>query len=124
MQRLTDVKGILPPAPKQRINLKFSNNWNNKLDCLCFTTIRLWQPERLFTGQKVHVFLADKDKWIDKGTGIIIDVKSLRMEQINTFIANIDTGYDVENTKKIIARMYPNILNPSLALCLVKYDQK
>ena len=85
------------------MQLKFSYNWNNKLDCNYFTTLRL--SDRFNIGDKVRIFLKQENK----GTGIIIDKKAIMLNQINNFIAGIDTGYTVEETKNILKRMYKNV---------------
>lgn len=41
-------------------HIRFSYNWNNKLNCKAFTTIRLHSPERYFLGAKFNVYLNGK----------------------------------------------------------------
>jgi|SRR5690606_20792256 len=85
-------------------DLSFSHNWNNKLDCRCFTTLRLlsakWSP-----GQQVNIKL----KGESKGIGIIAAIRKLELNQINEYIARIDTGYSAKECKEIIRKMYPNV---------------
>lgn len=98
--------------------LKFSYNWNNKLHCKCFTTIRLsgkWQK-----GEIVNVFLKDGSNWIDKGKGQIIDIKSFQTSSINEYVARLDTGYSAAECKKIIQSMYKKP-DPKIDLILVRY---
>ena len=42
--------------------LEFSTNWNNKLDCKCFTTIRLYNPNKHFRGNQFEISLQNKFK--------------------------------------------------------------
>ena len=81
--------------------LRFSDNWNNKLDCNAFTTLRL--SDRFNIGDKVNILLKNKPM----GQGEIIGKKCFDIKDINDFIGYIDTGYDGAETKKILQRMYP-----------------
>lgn len=85
--------------------IAFSYNWNNKLDCKAFSTIRLHQPKRWVPLSKVHI----QYKKEYRGTGTIMEVKVFKLPQLNQFMAFLDTGYNVEEAKKIIYRMYPKI---------------
>ncbi|MBF7091118.1 hypothetical protein IUY40_06160 [Flavobacterium sp. ALJ2] len=42
--------------------LEFSTNWNNKLDCKCFTTIRIFNPAKHFRGNQFEVFCKESLK--------------------------------------------------------------
>lgn len=83
--------------------INFSYNWNNKLDCKYFTTLRLTKKYNI--NDKIEISL--KNKTICKGT--IIDKKAFGYNKINNFIAGIDTGYSVQETKDILKRMYKNV---------------
>lgn len=101
-------------------DLIFSYNWNNKLDCNCFTTIRLdgkWQ-----VGQKVIIKL----KGADKGKATIKEVKPFYLKNLNPYISFLDTGYDVTECRNIILRMYPkiNFDSKKLALILIVKDKE
>jgi len=88
-------------------NLNFSFNWNNKLDCRCFTTIRL-KNERLYPiGKELTVLLKNKPLKTVK----IIDVKHFTLPQLNEFMAMLDTGYNLESTIDIFHKMYPQTVN-------------
>lgn len=101
--------------------LKFTYNWNNKLDCVCFTTLRLsgnWEE-----GMEVDVWLKGKDGWIAKGPAVILDKKTFHLNSINEFIARLDTGYSAEQCKTIVRKMYKKE-NPLMDLLLLKYVGK
>ena len=85
--------------------LTFSYNWNNKLDCNSFTTIRLEWPEMYQVGMVKDVQL----KGEDKGKAQIMAIKPFYLSQLNEFIARLDTGYGVEECTNIIRRMYPKV---------------
>lgn len=81
---------------------RFSYNWNHgKLNCLCFSTIRL--TGRFKPGDQVSIFLGD----IEMGVATVIQRKSFLLEQMTPGMAYLDTGYGVEETKELLKRMYP-----------------
>lgn len=83
--------------------LSFSTNWNNKLNCDSFTTIRI--SGRLSIGDFVEV----EDRGISKGAYKVIDKKRLTIAQINDWMAYLDTGYPAEETRNIIKKMYKDV---------------
>ena len=102
--------------------IKFSTNWNNKLDCNYFTTLRL--SDRFKVGGKYPVLL--KKKQI--GTGEIMAKKYLKLNQINDYIAGLDTGYNAQNCKEILKTMYKNKLidwkTQTLVLYLIRLERQ
>lgn len=104
--------------------LEFTTNWNNKLNCECFTTLRLYNPVKHCVGNRFSVRLNGHHK----GYAKIIAVSPIRLEQINEFIARLDTGYSSEECRDIIRKMYKNKTyinwnSQLLAFCLLKYDR-
>lgn len=83
------------------LKTNFSKNWNNKLDCDCFTTLRL-SSSKYQVGQIHEIILDGKHKKFAK----IIEIKSLKLSQINEFIGHLDTGMDAKATKELMIRMY------------------
>ncbi len=81
--------------------LNFSFNWNNKLDCKAFTTLRL--SDRFKMGDEVEVLLNKKPI---EGRHFVSGIKTLRLEEINTYIAYLDTGYSAGECKEILQKMY------------------
>ncbi|MPR37097.1 hypothetical protein [Salmonirosea aquatica] len=99
--------------------LDFSYNWNNKLDCKAFTTLRLLNPKRYFIGAKFEVFYKNK-------TYGIFEVKKLTPltpEGITDLIAYLDTGYNANECRDVLRTMYKNKPNfndsTPLAYCLL-----
>lgn len=86
------------------IDLKYSYNWNNKLSCQIHTTIRLRNDEKYFVDQQVTEII--KERKLQSST--IIAIKHLLLEDIDDFIAGLDTGYNAEKCKEIIQTMYKN----------------
>jgi hypothetical protein len=85
--------------------ISFSYNWNKKLDCEAFTTIRLFQPGKYVVGEQYEIQL----KKVKLFEGVIIDVKKFMLKDINNFIAYLDTGYSKENCQSIITSMYKKV---------------
>jgi hypothetical protein len=99
------------------LELAFSTNWNNKLDCSAFTTLRIYNPNQHFAGRKVKIL----QKGHDKGKGRIEAVKAFHIDKLSPYISYLDTGYSVEECKNILKRMYSwaDWDKVSLALILV-----
>lgn len=85
-------------------DLKFSTNWNNKLDCKAFTTLRL-PNQKYAIGKEFNITL----NGVSKGTGVIHSIKLIAYQDINEYIARIDTGYSAKECKDILRKMYPNV---------------
>ncbi len=107
---------------KEREAILFSANWNNKLQCNYFTTLRL--SDRFNVSEKYPVLL--KKKQI--GTGEIIAKKYLKLSQINDFIAHLDTGYNATKCKEILRTMYKNKLiawnTQQIVLYLIRLERQ
>lgn len=82
--------------------LRFNHNWNKKLDCHCFTTLRLSSGYNF--GETVQVLLGGVNWCLAKVTG----KKQFNIEDINAFIAGVDTGYSAEECKQLLRNMYKN----------------
>ncbi|MFM9952384.1 MAG: hypothetical protein ACKV1O_30925 [Saprospiraceae bacterium] len=85
--------------------LEFSYNWNNKLDCTYFTTLRL--SGRFKEGDVVEIW----EKKLFKGEGRIVKKRAIMLKDITDVAAYLDTGYNAEETRNIIKKMYPKITN-------------
>ena len=88
--------------PEPTIN--FTHNWNSKLFCKCFTTIRLKNDYKYQVGRTYHIQLGGKDI----GPGVIAAISDFKLSGLNNFMAQIDTGYSVEAAKQVILTMYKN----------------
>lgn len=82
--------------------IDFTYNWNNKLDCKCFTSIRVRNDKKFIIGENYMIFL--NDKFLSDAT--IVDIKNFKIENLNNFMAHIDTGYSIDQTIKILQKMY------------------
>ncbi|NDW10467.1 hypothetical protein [Dysgonomonas sp. 520] len=84
--------------------LDFGYNWNNKLRNRCFTTLRLRNDAKYYKGARFEVLL----QGYPKGKAKVVDIKHIRLDHINEWIARIDTGYSARETKDVIKKMYKN----------------
>lgn len=82
--------------------LLFSCNWNKKLDCDYFTTLRL--SDRFKINDEVEIVI----KGESKGLGTIVNKTSCKLNELDVFTCALDTGYGVAETQNVIRRMYPN----------------
>ena len=98
--------------------LEFSTNWNNKLDCKCFTTIRIYNPAKHFKENSFEVFL--KNKYVGKVS--VLSVGIIKINDLTDYICYLDTGYSRSETIAILQKMYPRIdfKNQHLAIMLLK----
>lgn len=87
--------------------INFSYNWNNKLNCKFFTTLRLTNYNKYRTGLVYEIQLNNQSIKHAR----IVEIKVFPLDKINDFISGLDTGYNKEETIKIINRMYPETIN-------------
>lgn len=96
--------------------INFSYNWNEKLNCNAFTTVRLENHKKYNVGSIYEIHL--KNQLVKKC--LIQDIKILKQSQFNQFIAYLDTGYSLGEFHKVIERMYPHIKkNPNQKFMLI-----
>lgn len=90
--------------------LNFSNNWNNKLDCRCFTTIRSANDMKYQLGARKIIQLRNRKGELEKnyGEAEIVYIRKLKANDITEPMARLDTGYSRKDTIGILHRMYKN----------------
>lgn len=91
--------------------LDFSNNWNNKLDCEVFSTIRLWNPRVHYEGRECGVYLNAGTQSRFKGRVRYELVSEIKLHQLKPAAALLDTGYTLPETINLIRTMYRNIIS-------------
>lgn len=87
--------------------INFSSNWNNKLACKFFTTIRL-KNDNKYAHNKVYTIHLQR-KPLKRAE--IIDIKHFTLNQLTEIIASLDTGYCLEETKTMLTQMYSKKVN-------------
>ncbi|MCU0439195.1 MAG: hypothetical protein MUC49_14955 [Raineya sp.] len=83
-----------------RIDFKY--NWNKKLDCLSFTTFRIHNPSKYQKGKVYELYL--KGEFL--GLASILDIKKVKLSDVNEWIAQLDSGYNLQEFKNVVKRMY------------------
>lgn len=107
-----------------RKEISFSQNWNLKLNCKYFTTIRKQNPKKYAVGEEYHIMLRTGPGWVtDFGHAVAVDIKQIQWSDLNNYICGLDTGYSVDETKDIFRRMYKglDVDNAFFSLVLLKY---
>lgn len=96
--------------------LKFIKNWNNKLNCDFFTTIRYW--DNISVDDVVEVELEGKYIFSAK----CLSKKHFHLDALPEMTCYTDFGANKENFIKFINKMYgqkvPNILNEQFTVYL------
>jgi len=87
--------------------IKFSTNWNKKLETDTFTTIRLENPHKYKLGEVYNIIQQEKGVNRDRGQGKIIELCSIKLHQLKEINCYLDTGYSMDATKDIIYKMHP-----------------
>lgn len=108
---------------EENLFFDFSKNWNGKLNCDYFTTIRLANRAKYYLGARGMVRLDGKPK----GMATVIQCKTFLLMDLNEFTARIDTGLSQADCAEMIRLMYKNKpinwnVQP-LVLVLMKYDK-
>jgi hypothetical protein len=108
----------LPDLPEVR----FTTNWNNKLQCHCFSSIRPWNPGKYTPGTRYLIRFVDKtneDK-IDPFEAVLVTGHSFDLDRVPEITAALDTGYSREETINIMRKMYDNADNIKFGIYLFK----
>ena len=104
--------------------IKFTYNWNGKLNNHAFTTVRLHNSKKYTVGALYMI----ECKNITTFAARIIDIRTLKLAQFNEWMAYLDTGYNLAEFKKVVHRMYSKKVNLDTAefdfILLVKNGNK
>ncbi len=116
---------MLPPEKK----IKFSSNWNGKLRCQYFTTIRLENPGYYKPGyyyqiwQKQNNPFTGETKEVYDFNAQLVQVKTFYLHELPEITAILDTGYSLAETVALMKKMYPNtdFTQKKISLLLLKH---
>ncbi len=104
--------------------LKFSQNYNKKLDCEVFSTIRLWDPAEHQVGREVSIYDNSGSVGKYKGRGRYELVSEFKLYQLKPAVAFLDTGLPLEETRTLLRKLYydrvPDIESASFAYIIIK----
>lgn len=84
---------------------KFTTNFNGKLLCNTFTTIRLHDSNLNRLGERHTICLRDTDI----GIASILSVKIITVDRISEHMAHIDTGHNKAYLLGLLRKFYPDI---------------
>ena len=82
--------------------MDFPFNWNNKLDCHVFTSLHV--SNEYDFNDIIEIKLSNMHYCRAK----VIGKKYFNIDQVNAFVAGVDTGYSVEDCKKLLLKMFPD----------------
>lgn len=92
-------------TPTTGKSIKFQRNWNNKLSCNFFTTIRL-PRENYKVDNTLKLLLHEYGIFRDMGFVKVIEAKSIRAYQINDWMAFLDAGMSADKMREMLYFMY------------------
>jgi hypothetical protein len=95
--------------------LEFSTNWNNKLECNCFTTIRIFNQTKHFRGNHFEVYLQKKSRF----EAVVLGITMTKLDDLNDYVCYLDTGYNKAETIAIFRKMYPRIDFNNQKICII-----
>jgi hypothetical protein len=99
-----------------KLIFKFSQDWNNKLLCDFFTTIRLIQPVHMAGAVAEVQVLCGTNNYVRLKDVVIKHVQPVTLAQLHAIDAWQDTGYNLEATRGMLYNMYKNkVDNPNKA---------
>ena len=82
--------------------LKFKNNWNNKLFCKHFTTIRI-SSNKWKVGQVYDMEFNGTTKKVE-----CVHIQPMMLAMIPEYVYYTDTGYSKRESIEIFKKMYKN----------------
>lgn len=89
--------------PQDFPEIKFSSNWNNKLDCQVFPTFRV-KSKKFQVGNIYRIWQGKTYK----GRARIMAINVIKLDQVSDTIALLDTGYTKKEFIEMVSKMYKN----------------
>lgn len=100
-------------------NLRFSQNWNNKLHGSYFTTLRSYDPTKYAVGTHHDIWLADSaGQHTRLGTAVVVVHQHRTTETLTATESMLDTGYDLPYTLRLLRNFFKR---PENALLTMSY---
>ena len=90
--------------------IRFNTNWNNKLNCNSFSTIRLSSPNKYKEGEIYNILQVDKSGKAIKNYGFarLLSINEFLLDNITPAMCLLDTNYDKADFTKMFLTMYKN----------------
>lgn len=110
--------------------IRFNYNYNNKLSCKRFTTLRLKDVRKYQVGKSYRIELrTGKNEYRTLCYASCIDIHIFTIDRVNEFVAGVDTGYSANTARRMLMTMYKNIVKdwstqPLMFILLEKNEVK
>lgn len=91
----------------KRIN--FAKNWNGKLHCEAFSSLRLANAEKYVVGETYEVWLGER---VHSGA-VLVSARLLPLREMTEEMAYLDTGLSLKETKALLREFYSEITEES-----------
>lgn len=110
--------------------VRFSQNWNEKLLCNCFSTIRLRNTKKYIKGKKYLIMLKipGTNHFEELGEATLIASSMFNLDQISDSMAFIDSGMDSLKLRDMLRTMYikkvQNVDVQLFNMLVFKWDSK
>lgn len=117
------------------LKIKFSVNWNNKLNCNHFTTVRLKNEAIFYKGAQAAIFMKSScivqdNRFPEERNHLfmfnadIVHVANCNLNDLPEFFCLTDTGYDKLKCTNMLRTMYKNNEkageNPEMSIIVLK----
>lgn len=84
--------------------INFESNFNNKIECIFFTLIKI-KSDKYQEGHEYEIML----RGIPIKSAKIVEIKELKAENLNEFIAGVDMGCKVFEVRNYLEKTYKNV---------------
>lgn len=90
--------------------LSFSHNWNLKLNCRSFSTVRVENPKKYRLNEEYRVLLKQTGTRppIDMGIAVLRHISHFYLFDVNPGISLLDANLNREDFIKLVLTMYKN----------------
>lgn len=85
-------------------SISFGTNWNSKLNCSAFSSIRLRNDKKFILGHEYQVILKDQPIFVCR----LVAISHFMLDGMSDAMSFIDTGYNKKETIAMIEKMYKN----------------
>jgi len=92
--------------------IEFTYNWNNKLDCRSFSTVRLANSKKYVLLDDYQVYLKTKGNGPDiyKGLAKLQHIRRFNLFEVTPDITFLDANLNIFEFQKLLTTMYKNKL--------------
>ena len=90
--------------------LNFSYNWNNKLNCKSFSTVRIENPSKYVLIDEYQIILttSPKKEPVNFGVARLQSINSFYLHQVTPAVSFLDANLPVIDFIELVQKMYKN----------------